>query len=71
VTQAFADKIQADGYAEDASGAVELVRRLTNKPPEGSSDLIVYSKRLGEKPSPLGEDFRRVCSRKKYSRRKG
>jgi 5-methyltetrahydrofolate--homocysteine methyltransferase len=29
VTQAFADKIQAAGYAEDASGAVELVRRLT------------------------------------------
>jgi 5-methyltetrahydrofolate--homocysteine methyltransferase len=29
VTQAYADKIQADGYAEDASGAVELVRRLT------------------------------------------
>jgi 5-methyltetrahydrofolate--homocysteine methyltransferase len=29
VTQAFADKIQAHGYAEDASGAVELVRRLT------------------------------------------
>jgi 5-methyltetrahydrofolate--homocysteine methyltransferase len=28
VTQAFADKIQADGYAEDARGAVELVRRL-------------------------------------------
>lgn len=28
VTQAFADKIQADGYAEDATGAVELVRRL-------------------------------------------
>jgi 5-methyltetrahydrofolate--homocysteine methyltransferase len=28
VTQAYADKIQADGYAEDASGAVELVRRL-------------------------------------------
>lgn len=29
VTQAFADRIQAHGYAEDASGAVELVRRLT------------------------------------------
>ena len=28
VTQSFADKIQADGYAEDAKGAVELVRRL-------------------------------------------
>lgn len=28
VTQAFADKVGADGYAEDASGAVELVRRL-------------------------------------------
>jgi len=30
VTQAYADKIQADGYAEDATGAVELVRRLMN-----------------------------------------
>jgi 5-methyltetrahydrofolate--homocysteine methyltransferase len=28
VTQTFADEIQADGYAEDATSAVELVRRL-------------------------------------------
>jgi 5-methyltetrahydrofolate--homocysteine methyltransferase len=28
VTQAFADQIQADGYADDAPGAVELARKL-------------------------------------------
>lgn len=28
VTQAFADKIGADGYADDAPGAVELVKKL-------------------------------------------
>lgn len=30
VTQAFADKIGADGYSEDAPGAVETARRLIN-----------------------------------------
>ena len=28
VTQAFADQIKADGYSDDAPGAVELARRL-------------------------------------------
>jgi 5-methyltetrahydrofolate--homocysteine methyltransferase len=28
VTQAFADQINADGYSDDAPGAVELARRL-------------------------------------------
>ena len=31
VTQEYADKIGADGYAEDAVGAVELVRKLFKK----------------------------------------
>jgi 5-methyltetrahydrofolate--homocysteine methyltransferase len=28
VTQAFADQIKADGYSDDAPGAVELARKL-------------------------------------------
>jgi 5-methyltetrahydrofolate--homocysteine methyltransferase len=28
ITQEYADRIGADGYAEDASGAVKLVERL-------------------------------------------
>lgn len=31
VTQAWAERIGADGYAEDATGAVELARRLAKK----------------------------------------
>jgi len=31
VSQAFADKIGADGYAANAAGSVRLVRRLTEK----------------------------------------
>jgi 5-methyltetrahydrofolate--homocysteine methyltransferase len=31
VTQEYADKIGADGYAEDAVSAVELVRNLFKK----------------------------------------
>jgi methanogenic corrinoid protein MtbC1 len=28
VTEAYADQIGADGYSDDATGAVELVRKL-------------------------------------------
>ena len=32
ITQDYADEIGADGYSEDAVGAVALVKRLMGKP---------------------------------------
>lgn len=37
VTRSWAEEIGADGYAEDAIGAVELANRLVNRPVPGST----------------------------------